>query len=211
MVPGKKRWGKKKLPRHELLEDESGIDGMSDFDFSSLRYLLVDESRHMRQLMRSIITAAGGRFFADANDGSEALKTLSEFKADIILSEINLTPMDGLEMVAALRSNTSDDFNAFTPVILITAHTEYETIIKARDTGINEILAKPVSQEALLKRIMAVVRNPREFIKVKDYVGPDRRRKSDQMGALNARRSSDQQEPTLSGPLTQEQIEALLE
>jgi len=184
---------------------------MSDFDFGSLRYLLVDDSRHMRQLMRSIITTAGGRYFADATDGSEALKTLSEFKADVILSEINLTPMDGLEMVAALRSNTSDDFNAFTPVILITAHTEYETIIKARDTGINEILAKPVSQEALLKRIKAVVRNPREFIKVKDYVGPDRRRKSDQMGALNARRASDQQEPTLSGPLTQEQIEALLD
>jgi len=183
---------------------------MNDFNFGDLRYLLVDGNRHMRTLLRSIITAAGGRRFADADDGSEALKILSEFKADIIFTEYKMSPMDGFEMISALRSSQLDSVNPFTPVVLITAHTEYETIIKARDAGANEILAKPVSQEALLKRIKAVVKNPREFIRVKDYVGPDRRRKTDEMGALNARRAADQQEPTLSGPLTQEQIEALL-
>ena len=184
---------------------------MSDFDFGDYRYLLVDDSRHMRQLLRSIISSAGGRSFADATDGTEALKTLPEFKANIILTDFKMLPMDGLEMVTALRAATTDQFDPFTPVILITAHTEFETIVKARDAGVNEVLAKPVSQEALLRRIQAVVQNPREFISVKDYVGPDRRRKADEMGALNARRESDQQEPTISGALTQEQIEALLD
>jgi len=184
---------------------------MSDFDFGDYRYLLVDDSRHMRQLLRSIITSAGGRNFADAHDGSEALTTLAEFKADIILTDFKMSPMDGLEMVTGLRASSADRFNPFTPVILITAHTEFESIVKARDAGVNEILAKPVSQEALLKRIRAVMNNPREFISVKDYVGPDRRRRSDEMGAINARRDSDQHEPTIAGALTQEQIEALLD
>jgi DNA-binding response OmpR family regulator len=59
---------------------------------------------------------------------------------------------------------------------MITALTERHNIEAARDAGVSELLAKPVSSDALFKRIVNMLDNPRPFIRVGDYFGPDRRR-----------------------------------
>jgi DNA-binding response OmpR family regulator len=61
---------------------------------------------------------------------------------------------------------------------MVTGHTEKDRVTAARDAGVTEFLAKPISAKALYERIVNVVANPRPFIKTKTYFGPDRRRNS---------------------------------
>ena len=66
--------------------------------------------------------------------------------------------------------------NPYVPIIMLTGHSEKKRVIAARDAGITEFMAKPISAKALYQRILNVVANPRPFIKTKTYFGPDRRR-----------------------------------
>ena len=66
--------------------------------------------------------------------------------------------------------------NPYVPIIMLTGHAEKKRVVGARDGGITEFLAKPISAKALYQRIFNVVVNPRPFIKTKTYFGPDRRR-----------------------------------
>jgi DNA-binding response OmpR family regulator len=59
---------------------------------------------------------------------------------------------------------------------MVTGHTEKTRVTAARDAGVTEFLAKPISAKALYQRIVNVVANPRPFIRTKTYFGPDRRR-----------------------------------
>jgi DNA-binding response OmpR family regulator len=62
------------------------------------------------------------------------------------------------------------------PIIMLTGHSEKKRVIAARDAGVTEFLAKPISAKGLYGRILNVVANPRPFIRTKNYFGPDRRR-----------------------------------
>jgi DNA-binding response OmpR family regulator len=66
--------------------------------------------------------------------------------------------------------------NPYVPIIMLTGHSEKKRVIAARDAGVTEFLAKPISAKALYQRILNIVVNPRPFIKSKSYFGPDRRR-----------------------------------
>jgi DNA-binding response OmpR family regulator len=59
---------------------------------------------------------------------------------------------------------------------MLTGHSEKRRVTVARDAGVTEFLAKPISAKALYQRILNVVVNPRPFVKTKSYFGPDRRR-----------------------------------
>jgi DNA-binding response OmpR family regulator len=66
--------------------------------------------------------------------------------------------------------------NPFVPIIMLTGHTERTRVTAARDAGITEFLAKPISAKGLYQRVFSVVAHPRPFIKTATYFGPDRRR-----------------------------------
>ena len=62
------------------------------------------------------------------------------------------------------------------PIIIISAFSEVERVIAARDSGANDFLAKPLSPRAILEHLTMVLRHPYEFIDAERYTGPDRRR-----------------------------------
>ena len=66
--------------------------------------------------------------------------------------------------------------NPYVPIIMLTGHSDKKRVMAARDSGVTEFLAKPISANALYQRILNVVANPRPFIKTKTYFAPDRRR-----------------------------------
>jgi two-component system, chemotaxis family, chemotaxis protein CheY len=66
--------------------------------------------------------------------------------------------------------------NPFVPIIMLTGHTERTRVTRARDAGITEFLAKPISAKGLYQRVFSIVAHPRPFIKTATYFGPDRRR-----------------------------------
>ena len=74
---------------------------------------------------------------------------------------------------------------------MLTGHSEKKRVTAARDAGVTEFLAKPISAKALYQRIVNVVANPRPFIKTKTYFGPDRRRNvNPTMSVPNAARAA---------------------
>ncbi|NQV54817.1 MAG: response regulator [Rhodospirillales bacterium] len=132
----------------------------------------------MRDLLREMLRALGVRDIQEAEDGSEAFAMMCERTPDIVLVDWEMQPLNGLDFIKLVR--TSDDSpNKYTPLIMVTAHSEQQKVFEARDAGINEILIKPVSAETLYGRIKAIVERPRQYIESKDYFGPDRRRRMD--------------------------------
>ena len=88
-----------------------------------------------------------------------------------------MEPLDGLDFVRLVRT-AKDSPNPYVPIIMLSGYTEYRRVTEARDAGINEFLAKPISARALYLRFASIIDNPRPFIRTKSYFGPDRRRQN---------------------------------
>lgn len=147
------------------------------YDLSQLNFLVVDDNKYMLVLLKEILRALNVRTVQTAEDGADALKILKTFSPDIIVTDWSMSPLDGLDFLDMVRRG-SDTANPYVPVIMLTGHTEYHRVLEAIDHGVNEFLAKPVSASTLYQRIVSVIEKPRQFIRCKRYVGPDRRRRS---------------------------------
>jgi DNA-binding response OmpR family regulator len=75
--------------------------------------------------------------------------------------------------------NAPDSRNPYLPIIMMTGHSERYRVMEARDAGVTEFVAKPLTAKSVLERIQAVIYRPRPFVRTADYFGPDRRRKDD--------------------------------
>ena len=64
-------------------------------------------------------------------------------------------------------------------LVMLTGHTSLERVHQARDAGVNEFLAKPVSSKTILSRLVSVIEHPRPFVRTRSYFGPCRRRRRD--------------------------------
>jgi two-component system chemotaxis response regulator CheY len=146
--------------------------------FDLLKILLVDDNHHMRVLLTEILRAIGVRHVFEATDGAEALQLMRSHQIDIIMSDLAMQPLDGIDFVRLLR-NSPDSPNPMAPVIMITGHSTMKRVNEARDVGVNEFLSKPVTARGVLERIGRVVENPRPFVRTSNYFGPDRRRRND--------------------------------
>ena len=155
-----------------------------------LRILLVDDNHHMRVLLTEILRAIGVKHVYEANDGAEALQVMRSNPIDIIMSDLAMPPLDGINFVRLLR-NSPDSPNPMAPVIMITGHSTHRRVQEARDVGVNEFLSKPVTARGVLERIAQVVDNPRAFVRTPAYFGPDRRRRADPNYTGPRRRASD--------------------
>ncbi len=157
------------------------------YDLSELRVLVVDDNKNMQAIIQEALRALGIRDTKQAIDGAEALKMLKQFSFDIVICDWNMSPLDGIEFTRMVRK-ASDLNNPYIPIIMLTGHTEYGRVIEARDAGIHEFLAKPISPKALYRRIVSIINNHRDFIKTRRFFGPDRRRRDDKLYAGKERR-----------------------
>jgi CheY-like chemotaxis protein len=146
-------------------------------DLSEVSFMIVDDNQFMRSLIKTILNAFHVGPMFEAADGADAFKLMAGgIKPDIILTNWAMPTLDGCEFTKLVR--TADDSpNPYVPIIMISAHSEKARVEAARDAGINEFLAKPLSARALYERIIRVIEKPRPFVRVKGYFGPDRRRR----------------------------------
>jgi len=175
----------------------------------NISFLIVDDNAFMRQIVKRILGTMGSKKIQEAEDGADALKILRIFSPDIIITDWVMDPIDGIEMTRMIRT-ASDSKNPFVPIIMLTAHSELARIIEARDSGINEIVIKPVSVKALFSRIQMVIERPRSYVKVGDYFGPDRRRKQVDVRGGEKRRSTLPDQIDAGGELSQDDVNALM-
>jgi two-component system chemotaxis response regulator CheY len=162
--------------------------------FELLKILLVDDNHHMRMLIAEIVRAVGVRHVVEAGDGAEALQVMRGQTIDIVMTDLSMQPLDGIDFVRLLR-NSPDSPAPMCPVVMITGHSSQRRVKEARDAGVTEFLAKPVTARGVIGRITEVVDRPRAFIRTDDYFGPDRRRRADPMYKGPWRRSGDEGRP----------------
>ena len=150
---------------------------MSGSAFGVLRVLVVEDNQHMRSLLRSLLNSIGIREIHEAANGTAALEILREKTCDLVLSDLAMKPMDGIDFTRDVRQSPRSA-NPFLPVIMVTGHTERNKVEAARDAGVTEFIAKPVTAQSLFARIGEILERPRAFVRCETYFGPDRRRKA---------------------------------
>ncbi len=150
---------------------------MADLDLSDLSILIVDDYPPMLTILRIMLQALGIRDIGQANDGLAALDEMQGFRADIVIADYRMVPMDGVKLTLRIRRGEAG-VDPFTPIIMVSGHSEKSRICEARDAGVTEFLGKPISATLLYYRLRAVIENPRPFIRSPDFFGPDRRRRS---------------------------------
>ncbi len=150
---------------------------MSGHGFENLKILVVEDNQHMRILLRSLLNSLGVRDVQEAANGAAALNLIRDKKCDLILTDLAMQPLDGLDLTREIRTS-EHSANPFVPIIMITGHTEKHRVMAARDAGVTEFLAKPITAQSLFSRIAEIVERPRAFVRAEGYFGPDRRRRT---------------------------------
>ena len=140
-----------------------------------LNFLLIDDNKHMRSIVKAILRSFGCKNVVEAADGADAFREMRHFPVDIIIVDRNIQPIDGIEFVRLVRTG-KDSANHFVPIIMLTGHSEVHNVLEARDAGVNEFLVKPISAAALHAHVRDVIERPRPFVRSHTYFGPDRRR-----------------------------------
>ena len=148
---------------------------MIRLDLNRLRVLVIDDNQHMRRILRTLLHSFGTREVYEAEDGASGLEAFTHQLPDIVITDWVMPIFDGLEVTQMIRQPGANA-NPYVAIIMLTGHSEKKRVVAARDAGVTEFLAKPISAKALYQRIMTIVLNPRPFIKTRSYFGPDRRR-----------------------------------
>lgn len=160
--------------------------------YDLLKILLVDDNHYMRVLLAEILRAIGVVRIYEANDGAEGLQMMRDHAVDVVMTDLSMQPLDGIDFVRLLR-NSPDSPNQMAPVIMVTGHSTFARVNEARDAGVSEFLAKPLTARGVVERLHQAVEHPRSFVRTDDYFGPDRRRRNDPAYSGPLRRSGDAQ------------------
>jgi adenylate cyclase len=118
------------------------------------RILVVDDNETNRDILVTRLEAHGYQTL-QAADGEEALRGVAQHRPDVVLLDVMMPNLDGIE---ACRRLKSDRAVAFTPVILVTAKAATQDIVAGLDAGADEYLTKPVDQAALVARVRSALR-----------------------------------------------------
>lgn len=173
-------------------------------DLSKANVLVIDASQLSLDIMVQILRGFGVSSVSPASTVEEAQKLVGLKAFDLIVVDPSVDGGAGYDFVNALRK--SGGRNAYCPVILSAGHIRLQDVSRARDTGANFVITKPMAASVVLKRILWVARDKRPFVEVGNYVGPDRRFKFEgpPVGSDGRRESDlksplgDAQEPNLS-------------
>ena len=126
------------------------------FDLS-MPILVVDDYSTMIRIIRNLLRQLGFNDVDDAPDGSIALSKMHIKRYGLIISDWNMEPMTGYELLKQVRSDPS---LASTPFIMVTAESKTENVIAAKQAGVNNYIVKPFNADTLKNKIDAVFLSP---------------------------------------------------
>ena len=158
-------------------------------DLRGLKILVVDDNKHMRTIVGSVLSAAGVGSVHYAGNGRDALRVLKMMTIDVAFVDFEMPIMNGLELAAAIRRLEGQE--KFMPIIMLTGYADVHHVQAAVNTGMTEFLRKPVTAKDILLRLQAAIVNARPFVTTGCYFGPDRRRRREKPDATPKRRAAD--------------------
>lgn len=150
---------------------------MKAYDISGLNILVLEKQVLIRNLLTDVFKVFGVPTVYSTGDMATAWKIFNTMPVDIILCDW-CPNLNGLEFLHYVR-NHPDSPDPFVCIIMVTAYTELDKVLMARDNGMTEYLGKPVSAKMIYSRIVHAIENNRQFVRASDFFGPDRRRRTD--------------------------------
>ena len=120
----------------------------------NMNVLIVDDYKTMLRIIENLLKQLGFKNIHQATDGSSALKLLHEMPFGLVISDWNMQPMTGLQLLKEVRA---DDRLKATPFIMITAESKTENVVAAKEAGVNNYIVKPFNAETLKQKIVAVL------------------------------------------------------
>jgi two-component system, chemotaxis family, chemotaxis protein CheY len=119
----------------------------------SMSVLVVDDYNTMIRIIRNLLKQLGFENIDDASDGSAALSKMRTKKYGLVISDWNMEPMTGFDLLKEVRG---DPNLAMTPFIMVTAESKTENVIAAKKAGVNNYIVKPFNAATLKTKIEAV-------------------------------------------------------
>ena len=120
---------------------------------TTMPVLVVDDYKTMVRIIRNLLKQLGFDDVDEAADGKEALAKMRARRYGLVISDWNMEPMTGYELLKEVRADTS---LARTPFIMVTAESKTENVIAAKKAGVNNYIVKPFNAQTLKGKIDAI-------------------------------------------------------
>jgi two-component system, chemotaxis family, chemotaxis protein CheY len=128
---------------------------MSSVDMN-MQILIVDDYKTMLRIIRNLLKQLGFNNVDEATDGSAALQKLRDKEYKLVISDWNMEPMSGMQLLTEVRADTKlKDL----PFIMITAESKTENVIAAKEAGVSNYIVKPFNAATLKTKLAAVLGN----------------------------------------------------
>src|SRR3546814_789383 len=120
----------------------------------SMNILIVDDYKTMLRIVRNLLKQLGFENVDEATDGGMALQKLRDRPYDMVISDWNMEPMTGLQLLKEVRSDTR---LKTLPFLMITAESKPENVIEAKKAGVNNYIVKPFNADTLRTKLSSVL------------------------------------------------------
>ena len=151
------------------------VQPTSDY-LKPITFLVIDNKVYMRRMLKGVLETLGAKRIEEARDGGDGLAAVRGLEPDIVLTGWRMSPVNGLDFLKSVRDQPTPI--KFTPIIMVTSETRREKVIEARNAGVTEYIAMPITAKGVFLRIREVIERPRPFVDIGGYFGPDRRRRT---------------------------------
>ncbi|MFD2262360.1 response regulator [Lacibacterium aquatile] len=118
--------------------------------------LIVDDYKTMLRIIRNLLKQLGFDNVDEATDGSTALQRLRDKNYGLVISDWNMEPMTGLQLLREVRADAK---LAHIPFVMVTAESKTENVIAAKEAGVTNYIVKPFNAETLKLKLVAVFGN----------------------------------------------------
>lgn len=138
-----------------------------EIDYSKLKILLIEDEDYTRKVIKQLLFQTGVRSFAEAADGRAGMQEVVRTRPDIVFCDVHMGDFGGKAFLEGIRKVKIQGIDR-TPVVMLTADANADTVIFAKEHAVAGYLVKPVSQQQLKNRIeMIVGANPELALRVK--------------------------------------------
>jgi two-component system chemotaxis response regulator CheY len=121
----------------------------------NMNVLVVDDYQTMVRIIKNLLKQIGFSNVDEASDGSMALSMIKKKQYGLVISDWNMEPMSGLELLKQVRG--AGEHFSDVPFIMVTAESKTENVIAARQAGVNNYIVKPFNADTLKTKISAVL------------------------------------------------------
>ena len=119
-----------------------------------MRILVVDDYQTMLKIVSNLLKQVGFKHIDTASDGTEAYRKIRQHNYGLVISDWNMEPMSGLDLLRKVRA---DERVSKLPFIMVTAESKTENVVVAKQSGVNNYIVKPFTAQVLKQKLVSVL------------------------------------------------------